>query len=77
MRSTAAHTQMPQKTVYSSMYHVPPEVRAEEGCEEDGQVLHKRLVLIAAPAVRLWDVGPGRHQRRKLHTQIWHTMTGN
>ena len=45
----------------------PPEVRAEEGCEEDGQVLHKRLVLVAAPAVCLWDVGPWRHQRRQLH----------
>jgi hypothetical protein len=31
-----------------------PEVRAEEGCEEDGQILNKRLVLVAAPAVHEW-----------------------
>ena len=43
-----------------------PEVRPVEGSEKERQVLHKGLVLVAAAAVGLWDVGAHRQQHRQL-----------
>jgi hypothetical protein len=57
---------MPRPRPTAPLHYHPPQVRAEEGCEEEGQVLHECLVLVAAPRIGLGDVCARGHQRRQL-----------